>query len=148
MRDRLAMRTRPPGWPIMYQSWDKLLFLHWPISAELLRPLIPPRLHIDTFEGMAWVGMTPFTMWDIRPVCFPAIPVLSRSHERCMDCLPPVECPCSTTKQRRCTLRSGLCRRVVLPQPETLWLKCIGYKCSGTSFAHITRVDHSSGCIY
>ena len=79
--DRLCMRTRPPGWPIMHQTWDKLLFLHWPIAAERLRPLIPDRLHIDTFAGSAWLGLTPFTMRGIRPVCFPAIPGLSRSHE-------------------------------------------------------------------
>ena len=81
MLDRLSIRTRPPGWPIMYQSWDRLLFLHWPISVELLRPLIPERLGIDTFEGTAWIGITPFTMWGIRPVLFPAIPILSTSHE-------------------------------------------------------------------
>ena len=28
MLDRLSIRTRPPGWPIMYQSWGTLLFLH------------------------------------------------------------------------------------------------------------------------
>ena len=26
MIDRLSMRTRPLGWPVMYQTWDKLLF--------------------------------------------------------------------------------------------------------------------------
>ena len=40
----MSIRTRPSGWPVMYQTWDKLLFLHWPIATELLRPLIAPRL--------------------------------------------------------------------------------------------------------
>jgi uncharacterized protein YqjF (DUF2071 family) len=81
MFDRFSMRTRPPGWPIMYQTWDKLLFLHWPISVARLRPLIPARLSIDTFAGTAWIGLTPFTMWGIRPVLCPAVPGLSASHE-------------------------------------------------------------------
>lgn len=65
----------------MYQSWGELLFMHWPIPADLLRPLVPDRLVIDTFDGSAWIGLTPFTMWDVRPVLAPALPVLSRSHE-------------------------------------------------------------------
>ena len=79
--DRLAVRTRPRGWPIMYQSWGKLLFMHWRIPAESLRPLIPNRLAIDTFDGSAWIGITPFTMWGIRPVFTPPLSALSRSHE-------------------------------------------------------------------
>ncbi len=72
--DRLAVRAPPPGWPIMYQSWGKLLFMHWPVPAELLRPLIPGRLAIDTFDGTAWIGVTPFTMWGLRPVLLPPLP--------------------------------------------------------------------------
>jgi uncharacterized protein YqjF (DUF2071 family) len=34
MIDRLSKRTRPLGWLVMYQAWDKLLFLHWPITTE------------------------------------------------------------------------------------------------------------------
>lgn len=79
--DRLAVRARPPGWPIMYQSWGNLLFVHWPIPAESLRPLIPEPLVIDTFDGSAWIGITPFTMWGVRPALSPPLPVLSRSHE-------------------------------------------------------------------
>lgn len=79
--DRLSIRARPPGWPIMYQTWGKLLFLHWPAPAETLRPLIPDPLTIDAFDGAAWVGITPFTMWGVRPVFSPALPVLSSSHE-------------------------------------------------------------------
>jgi uncharacterized protein YqjF (DUF2071 family) len=65
----------------MYQSWGKLLFLHWPVPARLLRPLIPEPLIIDTFDGAAWVGITPFTMWSVRPVFAPSLPFLSESHE-------------------------------------------------------------------
>jgi len=81
MIDRQSIRTRPPGWPIMYQTWAKLLFMHWPIAADRLRPLIPSRLTIDTYDGIAWIGMTPFTMGGIRPVLFPPLPGLSQSHE-------------------------------------------------------------------
>ena len=81
MIDRLSTRTRPPGWRVMYQTWDKLLFLHWPVAAERLRPLLAPWLRLDTFEGQAWVSVTPFTMWGIRPVLLPPLPVVSRSHE-------------------------------------------------------------------
>ena len=79
--DRLSVRARPSGWPVMYQSWGMLLFLHWPVTAESLRPLIPDPLVIDTFDGTAWVGITPFTMWGVRPVFLPSIPILSESHE-------------------------------------------------------------------
>jgi uncharacterized protein YqjF (DUF2071 family) len=81
MIDRLSVRVRPAGWPLMHQTWAKLLFLHWPLSPELLRPLIPARLQIDTFAEKAWIGLTPFTMWGIRPPFLPAIPGLSSSHE-------------------------------------------------------------------
>lgn len=65
----------------MHQTWDKLLFLHWPLPEEQLRPLVPTGLEIDTFDGQAWVGLTPFTMWGIRPPLLPALPLLSQSHE-------------------------------------------------------------------
>jgi uncharacterized protein YqjF (DUF2071 family) len=65
----------------MYHTWDKLLFLHWPIEAERLRPLIPPRLTIDTFDGAAWIGVVPFKMRGIRHPFAPPLPGVSRSHE-------------------------------------------------------------------
>lgn len=79
--DRLAIREPPKGWPIMYQVWDKLLFLHWPVPVEQMRPLIPESLEIDTFDGKAWIGVVPFTMYGIRPAFVPPIPFLSSSHE-------------------------------------------------------------------
>jgi uncharacterized protein YqjF (DUF2071 family) len=65
----------------MYQNWGKLLFIHWPIDEHLLRPLIPAPLSIDTFEGHAWVGVVPFTMWGIRASFLPALPGTSAFHE-------------------------------------------------------------------
>src|SRR4030095_16314025 len=61
----------------------KLLFLHWRIDQQLLRPLIPAELEIDTFDGSAWIAVTPFTMWDIRalPPFLPALPGFSSMHE-------------------------------------------------------------------
>ncbi|HKQ09226.1 MAG TPA: DUF2071 domain-containing protein [Blastocatellia bacterium] len=78
---RLAVRERPDGMPIMYQSWDKLLFMHWPIRTDALRHHIPERLHIDTFDGQAWIAITPFTVRDARPVFVPPLPWVSDFHE-------------------------------------------------------------------
>jgi uncharacterized protein YqjF (DUF2071 family) len=79
--DRLAMRERAAGWPIMHQSWGKLLFMHWRIDPKLLRPLIPSQLEVDTFDGSAWIGVVPFTMWDIRASFLPPIPGTNAFHE-------------------------------------------------------------------
>jgi uncharacterized protein len=81
--DRLTVRHRPEGRPIMHQNWGKLLFLHWRIDQKLLRQLVPAELEIDTFDGSGWIAVTPFTMWDIRglPPFLPAVPGLSSMHE-------------------------------------------------------------------
>ena len=79
--DRLGIRDRPDGSPVMLQTWGKLLFLHWRIPLDNLRPLVPGQLEIDTHEGEAWIGITPFTMWDLRLPGMPPIPMVSRSHE-------------------------------------------------------------------
>ncbi|MDT7541841.1 MAG: uncharacterized protein QOE33_1745 [Acidobacteriota bacterium] len=80
--DRLTIRERPRGRaPIAQQTWGKLLFMHWKIDAQLLRPLIPTQLSIDTFEGDAWIAVVPFTMWNLRASFLPAIPGFSEMHE-------------------------------------------------------------------
>ena len=81
LENRLSIRTRPAGPSIMHQNWGKLLFMHWTMPVEPLRPLIPEPLTIDTYDGEAWVGIVPFTMWDVRPSFTPAIPGLSKFHE-------------------------------------------------------------------
>lgn len=65
----------------MHQNWGKLLFMHWRIDEKLLRPSIPAQLNIDTFDGSAWIGVVPFTMWGIRASFLPPIPGTSAFHE-------------------------------------------------------------------
>src|SRR5437016_4601409 len=79
--DRLSIRSRPSGLPLMHQNWGKLLFMHWAIDEKLLAPLLPSQLSIDTFDGKAWIGVVPFTMWGIRASFLPPIPCTSAFHE-------------------------------------------------------------------
>lgn len=79
--DRVSIRNRPKGFATMRQSWGKLLFIHWRVDAAILRPLIPDRLTIDTYDGDAWIGVVPFTMWGIRASFLPPIAGLSTFHE-------------------------------------------------------------------
>ncbi len=62
----LALRKRPPGTPLMHQSWHSLTFLHWPIDPADLRRLLPAYLSLDTWEGQAYIGIVPFKMVNIR----------------------------------------------------------------------------------
>lgn len=50
----------------MGQSWIDLLFAHWPVPAEALREVVPPQLPIDTRDGTAWLGVTPFCVRGLR----------------------------------------------------------------------------------
>ncbi len=55
--------------------------MHWPVEEDALRPLVPPALSLDTFEGRAWLGLTPFEMAGVRPHLLPAVPGLSNFPE-------------------------------------------------------------------
>jgi uncharacterized protein YqjF (DUF2071 family) len=81
MIDRLAPTHRPDRLAVMRQSWRNLLFLHWRVAPELLRPLVPRELDLDLFEGTAYVGLVPFTMVGVRPIGLPPVRGLSRFHE-------------------------------------------------------------------
>jgi uncharacterized protein YqjF (DUF2071 family) len=64
---------------VMRPNWQHLLFLHWPLPPEVLRPLVPAPLEIDTFDGMAYIGLVPFTMRRVRPHWLP--PPIARFSE-------------------------------------------------------------------
>lgn len=42
------------------QTWEDILFLHWKIRPESIRPFVPASLEIDTFDGDAWVSAVTF----------------------------------------------------------------------------------------
>jgi uncharacterized protein YqjF (DUF2071 family) len=71
----------PSGPWVLGMSWRDLLFMHWPVRVEDLRPLVPPALSIDTFEASAWLGIVPFDMTGVRPHFLPPIPGLSHFPE-------------------------------------------------------------------
>ena len=67
----------PDGPWVMAQTWQDLLFAHWPVPAPDVRALIPAGLEIDTFDGTAWVAVVPFRMSGVRLRGTPALPWLS-----------------------------------------------------------------------
>ncbi len=75
------MQTLPADntW-VMRQTWSKLLFAHWPVKPDMLRPLIPPGLMLDTFDGEAWVGVVPFYMSNVH---FHYVPPFPTTAEFC-----------------------------------------------------------------
>jgi hypothetical protein len=58
----------------MRMRWRDLLFAHWPVPADALRPLVPDSLEIDTYDDRAWLGIVPFRMEDVAPRFLPSPP--------------------------------------------------------------------------
>ncbi len=83
----LLWHTEHRPWPlpkrpwIGVQSWHDLLFAHWPVPPHILRPLVPPQLPLDTYDGQCWVGIVPFHMSNVRPRGIPPLPGLSAFPE-------------------------------------------------------------------
>ncbi len=65
----------------MFQWWKRITFLHWRYPPAIISSLLPPGLELDTFDGAAWVGLTPFLLSGLRPPGFPAFPWISRFPE-------------------------------------------------------------------
>jgi uncharacterized protein YqjF (DUF2071 family) len=49
-----------------------VLFAHWPVPAEQLRPHLPEGLELDTYDGSAWVSVLAFEVTAARPRALPA----------------------------------------------------------------------------
>ncbi|HET8547104.1 MAG TPA: DUF2071 domain-containing protein [Bryobacteraceae bacterium] len=71
----------PVDRPVMFQGWQNLTFLHWQYPEGLIRALLPSGLELDTFEGAAWIGLTPFVLTGLRLPGLPALPFISRFPE-------------------------------------------------------------------
>jgi uncharacterized protein len=85
--EKILSRTEHRPYPVptglwaLFMSWHDLLFMHWPVPENALRPLIPSTLSLDTFDGSAWLGITPFYMSGVRPRFLPSVPWLSNFPE-------------------------------------------------------------------
>lgn len=85
--DQILAASEHRPWPlprapwVLAQQWHDLLFAHWPLAPETLRPPVPNVLPLDTYEGQAWVGVVPFRMQGVRPRLLPALPWLSSFPE-------------------------------------------------------------------
>lgn len=81
--DELAHRPWPlPGGPwIMTQTWNDLLFAHWPVDTRALAQKIPQGIALDVYDGQAWLGIVPFHMTNVAPRGVPALPFVSAFPE-------------------------------------------------------------------
>ncbi|HXR78418.1 MAG TPA: DUF2071 domain-containing protein [Bryobacteraceae bacterium] len=67
--------------PLMFQGWKLVTFLHWRYPIAQIRPLVPPDLELDLFDGSAWVGLVPFVVTQLRSPFIPALPWISQFPE-------------------------------------------------------------------
>jgi uncharacterized protein len=66
---------------VMGQTWTDLLFAHWSTAPELLDRAVPDELALDTRDGRAWIGVTPFRVRNLRPRLTLPVPLLSTFPE-------------------------------------------------------------------
>ena len=85
--DSILFATAHRPWPppmtpwVMTQRWNDLLFLHYAIEPDLLRPLLPQTLTLDTCNGRAWLSVVPFWMDHVRSHGSPRLPFVSHFPE-------------------------------------------------------------------
>ena len=66
---------------VMGQTWDDLLFLHYRVQAEQVRPLVPEGLQLEHHSGSAWLGVTPFVITGLRARGMLPLPFVSSFRE-------------------------------------------------------------------
>jgi uncharacterized protein len=71
----------PVGRWVMGQTWESLVFVHWRVAVNELRPFIPAGLEIEEFDGSAWVGIVPFRITGLRARGLAPLPGLSEFNE-------------------------------------------------------------------
>lgn len=48
------------------QTWQDLLFAHWRVPLEAIRPRVPDALEVELHDGGAWVGVVSLRMTAVR----------------------------------------------------------------------------------
>ena len=80
------LRARPIDKPVMTQKWRSLLFMHFPVNPSEIQDHLPPGLIVDTYPDetgreMAWIGLVPFRMEDVKFSRIPKIPGMNAFPE-------------------------------------------------------------------
>jgi len=65
----------------MGQTWDELLFVHYRVPFEALRPLVPKGLELQEHSGSGWLGVTPFVITGLRARGLLPLPYASSFRE-------------------------------------------------------------------
>ncbi len=71
---RRSIQEEPDATPVIFQTWEDLLFLHWEWDPFEIQASLPPGLFVDTHGAKAYVGLIPFRMSDVRASFLPHIP--------------------------------------------------------------------------
>jgi uncharacterized protein len=85
-RRAIAEQAHRP-WPlpqrpwVMGQTWLNLLFAHWAVPPGEINRLLPSPLRAQVYEGLAWLGITPFVVSGLRLRGCPPVPWFSRFPE-------------------------------------------------------------------
>jgi uncharacterized protein YqjF (DUF2071 family) len=68
--------------PAMLHTWKTMTFIHWRYEPADVQRLLPDHLVVDTFDGSAWVGLTPFVLANVRaPGIVVPVPWISSTPE-------------------------------------------------------------------
>jgi uncharacterized protein YqjF (DUF2071 family) len=73
--------------PVNIHYWDNISLLHWPFAPDDIKRLVPQQLEVLTYDGMAWLSVTPFFIRvrlpgppSVPPPC--AFPETNRAADR------------------------------------------------------------------
>ena len=83
----VVQTTEHRPWPlpaapwVQAQTWLDLAFLHWRVDRDVLGRLVPPSVNLETFDGAAWLGITPFVLGSLRVRGLPPLPRVSTFPE-------------------------------------------------------------------
>lgn len=73
-----ALPTGPWTWR---QRWEHLLFAHWAVPGDALRPHLPDRVRVQEFDGTAWLAVVPFVLSKLAVRFLPPVPGLNTFPE-------------------------------------------------------------------
>src|SRR5262245_22751699 len=55
------------GDPFLHAGWQRVVFLHFVVSPEILRAHVPEPFELELYEGQACVSLVALTMRRFRP---------------------------------------------------------------------------------